>query len=57
MIGLIKRLITDDRGQDLAEYGIALAIIAVGVGAIAFAIGGKTKALWTTAQTNISTST
>ena len=57
MIGLIKKLVTDERGQDLAEYGIALAIIAVGVGAIAFAIGGKVKGFWQTAQTNITTST
>jgi Flp pilus assembly pilin Flp len=56
MVGFIKKLVTDERGQDLAEYGIALAVIAVGVGAIAFAIGGTVKGFWTAAQTNIATS-
>jgi Flp pilus assembly pilin Flp len=57
MVAFIKKLITDERGQDLAEYGIALAVIAVGVGAIAFAIGGTVKGFWTTAQSAITTST
>ena len=57
MVRFMKRLVTDESGQDLAEYGIALAVIAVGVGAIAFAIGGTVKGFWTAAQTNISTST
>ena len=27
MTEMLARLVTDDRGQDLAEYGIALAVI------------------------------
>ena len=57
MVGFMKKLVTDERGQDLAEYGIALAVIAVGVGAIAFAISGKVNTLWSTANSNIVTST
>ena len=31
MVNLIKRLWQDEQGQDLAEYGIALAVIALAV--------------------------
>ncbi len=53
MRNLIKKLVADESGQDLAEYGIALAVIAVGAGAIAVAIAGNVKTLWTNAQTAI----
>jgi Flp pilus assembly pilin Flp len=52
-MSLIKRLLADDSGQDLAEYGIALAVIAVGAGAAALAISTDVSTLWTTAQTAI----
>ena len=53
MINLLKSLIRGEKGQDLAEYGIALAVIAVGAGAVAVAIAGNVLTLWTTAQTAI----
>jgi Flp pilus assembly pilin Flp len=53
MIGLLKKLVKDEGGQDLGEYGIALAVIAVAVGGIAVAIAGDVNALWTQAQTAI----
>ncbi len=53
MANLIKGLLQDERGQDLAEYGIALAVIAVGAGAVAVAIAGNVNTLWTNAQTAI----
>jgi Flp pilus assembly pilin Flp len=53
MTYLIKRLLQDERGQDLAEYGSALAVIAVGAGAVALAIAGNVTQLWTRAQTAI----
>jgi Flp pilus assembly pilin Flp len=53
MLNLIKKLVTDDSAQDLAEYGIALAVIAVAVGGIAVAIKGDVNTLWTNAQTAI----
>jgi Flp pilus assembly pilin Flp len=53
MINLIKKLVTDDSAQDLAEYGIALAVIAVGAGAAALAISTDVGTLWTTAKTTI----
>ena len=53
MMNLIKKLVTDDSAQDLAEYGIALAVIAVGAGAAAVAISGDVGTLWTNAKTAI----
>ncbi len=50
---LLRRLIADDVAQDLAEYGIALAVIAVAVVAAAGVIAGDVNTLWTTASANI----
>jgi Flp pilus assembly pilin Flp len=53
MLNLIKNLVRDESGQDLAEYGIALAVIAVGAAVIAVAIGGNVNTLWSNAQTAV----
>jgi Flp pilus assembly pilin Flp len=53
MVNLINKLVKDESGQDLAEYGIALAVIAVTAGAIAVAIAGDVGTLWSQAQTAI----
>jgi Flp pilus assembly pilin Flp len=53
MLALFTKLVRNDRGQDLAEYGIALAVIAIGAGAIAVAIGTDVETLWSNAQTAI----
>ena len=45
----LRRLLRATEAQDLAEYGIALAVIAGGAGVIAVAIGGNTATLWTRA--------
>jgi Flp pilus assembly pilin Flp len=55
MFDVLKKLVRDEAGQDLAEYGIALAVIAAGLGAIAVAIAGDVNTLWSTAQTEINT--
>jgi Flp pilus assembly pilin Flp len=47
-------LVVDERGQDLAEYGIALGIIVAFVVLIAVAIGADVNTLWSTAQSPIS---
>jgi Flp pilus assembly pilin Flp len=54
MLSTLKNLVRDESGQDLAEYGIALAVIAVGAAAIAVAIGTDVNTLWSNAQTDIS---
>jgi Flp pilus assembly pilin Flp len=53
MTNLIKKLVRDEKGQDLAEYGIALAVIAVGAGAIAVTLAGNVQQLWANAQAAI----
>jgi len=53
MISYIIALVKETTGQDLAEYGIALAVIGVGAAAAAVAISGNVSTLWATAQTQI----
>ena len=55
MFNLINKLVKDESGQDLAEYGIALAVIALGAGAAAAVIAGDVSKLWTAAQGVIAT--
>ena len=50
MLNLIKNLVRNEEGQDLAEYGIALAVIAIGAALIAVAIGTDVQTLWSNAQ-------
>ncbi len=53
MTALMKKLIVDDAGQDLAEYGIALAVIGVIAAAAAVVIANDVGTLWSRAQTLI----
>ena len=45
----LDRLLRETDAQDLAEYGIALAVVGAVVGTIAIAIGGSLSGLWTRA--------
>ena len=53
MTRIITRLVTDESGQDLAEYGIALAVIGVIAAAAAIVIAQDVGSLWTRAQSVI----
>jgi len=53
MGNLLKRLVRDEAGQDLAEYGVALAVIAIAGAAIAVAVGKDVQTLWSNAQSDI----
>src|SRR4029450_2247476 len=53
MQNLIEKLMKDESGQDLAEYGIALAVIAGAVSVAVLAGKNKVGSLWSTAQTEI----
>ena len=53
MLNLLKKLISDEAAQDLAEYGIALAVIGVAVGAIALTVGTDVGSLWSAADSVI----
>ena len=53
MAALVKKLIADEAGQDLAEYGIALAVIGVIAAAAAVVIAQDVGTLWSRAQSVI----
>ena len=53
MLALITKLMQDDSAQDLAEYGIALAVIGTVAGAAALVIAGDVGTLWSNAQSII----
>ncbi len=57
MLALIKKLMQDDSAQDLAEYGIALAVIGLVAGAAAVAISTDVGTLWSNAQSIIHNAT
>jgi hypothetical protein len=42
----LGRLVREGEGQDLAEYGISLAVIGAGAAAAALAIRGDVTAMW-----------
>jgi Flp pilus assembly pilin Flp len=46
MMSFVKAFISEESGQDLAEYGIALAVIAIGAAAAAVVIAGDVTTLW-----------
>ena len=46
---MLTRLLREESGQDLAEYGIALAIVAIASASAALMIGSDVKILWTRA--------
>ena len=46
---MLTRLLREESGQDLAEYGIALAIVAIASASAALMIGNDVKLLWTRA--------
>jgi Flp pilus assembly pilin Flp len=50
MTALMMRLVADDAGQDLAEYGIALAVIGTIAAAAAIVIAKDVGTLWSKAQ-------
>jgi Flp pilus assembly pilin Flp len=53
MLTILMRLVGKDSGQDMAEYGIALAVIGVGAGLAAIAIAGNVSLLWSQASSVI----
>jgi len=55
VLNLISKLVKDESGQDLAEYAIALAVIAVGVGLVVSTLGNTVKGMWTNANSQLTT--
>ena len=54
---MMKRLFAEEVGQDLAEYGIALAVISVLAALVAIVIAQDVGTLWSQAQNVISSAT
>jgi Flp pilus assembly pilin Flp len=54
-MGLYRKLTRDERGQDLAEYAIALAVISLAVGLIAVSLGTDVQSLWSQGGATIET--
>jgi hypothetical protein len=52
-MAFLKKLVREAKAQDLAEYGIALAVIGAGAAAAAVVIAGNVNDLWATANTII----
>lgn len=42
----LKRLVTEESGQGLAEYGLILGLVAVVVVGVLFAMGGKLSGIF-----------
>ena len=53
MRNLVERALREEGGQDLAEYGIALAVIGTVAGAAAVFISTDVGTLWSRAQSVI----
>ena len=53
----LSRLVAEDGGQDLAEYGIALAVISILAGLAAVVISKDVGTLWSQAQSVIQSAT
>jgi hypothetical protein len=51
----LKKMLSEKKGQDLAEYGIALAVIGAGAAAAALVIATNVNDLWSAANTIIAT--
>ena len=53
--GSLLTALRDDRGQDTAEYGIALAVIGILAGLTAISIAMNVGSLWSKANSLVST--
>src|SRR6059036_3702299 len=53
MLTIMKKLVRDEKGQDLAEYAIALAVITLAVIAAVQLVGTRVTTLWNQAATTL----
>jgi Flp pilus assembly pilin Flp len=53
-MAILIRLVCDERAQDMAEYGIALAVIGLVAALAAFAIAQNVGSLWSKANSLVS---
>jgi len=50
----IRNFWMDDRGQDLIEYTLLMAFVALASAALFIGAGGSVSGIWTTASTQLS---
>ena len=50
MLKMLKKFMSDETAQDLAEYGIALAVIGALTAAVVLALGSNVVSLWSAAS-------
>jgi Flp pilus assembly pilin Flp len=55
MAGLLKNFLLDETGQDLIEYSLLLAFVALGSAALFINAGKSVKGVWATANTTLVT--
>ena len=53
MLTLLRKLVAEENAQDLAEYGIALAVIGIVAAAAALVIATDVGTLWSRAESII----
>jgi Flp pilus assembly pilin Flp len=54
MINQIKNFMIDDQGQDLIEYTLLLAFVALASAAVFIGAGNSISGIWTAANTRLS---
>jgi Flp pilus assembly pilin Flp len=53
MMDTLKRLLRETEGQDLAEFGVALAVVAIVAVTAATTMNGDVRTLWTRALQSV----
>jgi Flp pilus assembly pilin Flp len=53
MISYLKNLVRDEQGQDLVEYTLLLAFVALASAALFIGAGGSVQTIWTQANTRL----
>ena len=54
MVTSIKSFLTDDQGQDLIEYTLLLAFVALASAALFISAGGSINTIWSITNSNLS---
>lgn len=53
MIQLLSRFLSEDQGQDLIEYTLLLAFVALASAALFLGAGGSVKGIWNTSNSQL----
>jgi Flp pilus assembly pilin Flp len=55
MLSFVKTFWNDQQGQDLIEYTLLMAFVALASAALFLGAGGSIQGIWTTSNTQLST--